>query len=125
VQVLVSSVSDVLQHTRSGKLKPLAVTGTERSSFMPDVPTAIESGVKFESLSWIGLYAPRNTSPEVTDRLYQALTKVMKSESFKKSLTTVGYEQYPVMTPAQFGDYQRNDLVRWGKVIRDLKLQTQ
>lgn len=125
VQVLVSSVSDVLQHTRNGKLKPLAVTGTERSSFMPDVPTAIESGVNFESLSWIGLYAPRNTAPEVANRLSLAMAKVMQSESFKKSLIAVGYEQYPVMTPEQFVEYQRNDVTRWGKVIRDLKLQTQ
>ncbi|MGE0802041.1 MAG: Bug family tripartite tricarboxylate transporter substrate binding protein [Lautropia sp.] len=125
VQVLVSSVSDALQHARAGKLRPLAVTGTTRSGFMPDVPTAIESGVRFESASWIGLYAPKGTPPAIAERLYKALVNVMSSEAFKKSTATVGYEQFPPMTPAQFEAYQQGELTRWTKVIKDLNLQTQ
>jgi tripartite-type tricarboxylate transporter receptor subunit TctC len=125
VQVLVSSVSDALNLVRGGKLKPLAVTGKARSQFMPDVPTAIESGVDFESSSWFGLYAPAGTPRPVTDRLYAALAKILQSSAFKASSMQVGYEMGPLLTPAEFDRFQRDELARWGKVIKDLSLQTQ
>lgn len=125
VQVLVSSVSDALPQTRSGKLRPLAVTGTKRSGFMPDVPTAIESGIDFESSSWIGLYAPRGTPAAIVEKLSQAIRKVQNSESFKDSVVKVGYEQSPPMTAAEFTAFQKTELTHWSKVIKDLNLQTQ
>ncbi len=123
VQVLVSSVSDALPQTAAGKLRPLAVTGTKRSGFMPEVPTAIESGIDFESASWIGLYAPRATPAAIIEKLYQALIKVQNSDGFKKSIVSVGYEQYPPMTTAAFSAFQKAELTRWSKVIKDLNLQ--
>jgi tripartite-type tricarboxylate transporter receptor subunit TctC len=125
VQVLVSSVSDALNLVRSGKLRPLAVTGKERSQFMPEVPTAIESGIDFESTSWIGLYAPAGTPRPVLDRLYAALSRVVQSPQFKGSATAVGYEMGPAMAPDDFARFQRQELARWSKVIRDLKLSAQ
>ncbi|GAA4340268.1 tripartite tricarboxylate transporter substrate binding protein [Pigmentiphaga soli] len=123
VQVLVSSVSDALAQIRAGKLRPLAVTGKERSGFLKDVPTAIEQGVDFESSSWIGLYAPAGTPAPVADKLYQAISKVLTSDKFKERATAVGYEMTPLMSPSEFAAFQRDELTRWTKVIRDLNLQ--
>lgn len=123
VQVLVSSVSDALAQVKAGKLRPLAVTGTARSQFMPDVPTVIESGVDFESSSWIGLYAPSGVPQAVSDRLYRAIVNVLKSPSFQEGSANVGYEMAPVMSPQDFAQFQRNELTRWTKVIKDLNLQ--
>lgn len=123
VQVLVSSISDALAHIRSGKLRALAVTGKERSGFVPDVPTVIEQGIDFESSSWIGLYAPAGTPPAVTERLYQAMVKVLQADSFKERAVAVGYEMMPAMPPAEFAAFQDEELTRWTKVIKELKLQ--
>lgn len=123
VQVLVSSVSDALAHRKAGKLRTLAVTGTGRSQFMPDVPTVIESGINFESASWIGLYAPQGTPSAVTDRLYAGLARVLKSQAFRERSTAVGYEIPPEMTPADFTAFQKAELTRWTKVIQELGLQ--
>jgi len=123
VQVLVSSVSDALPQIRAGKLRPLAVTGKERSGFVKNVPTVIEQGVDFESASWIGLYAPAGTPSAIADKLYRAASRVLASEKFKEGCVAVGYEMSPLMPPAEFAAFQRDELSRWTKVINDLNLR--
>src|SRR5947207_3554266 len=74
-QVLVSSVSASLSQIKSGKARPLALFGAQRSKALPDVPTIKELGYDVEYYLWVGLFAPKGTPDNVTATLRDALNK--------------------------------------------------
>ena len=107
-----------LPHVRSGRIRALAVGDTRRSPQMPDVPTVAESGVPgFEASSWFGLLAPTGTPCDVVARLHAALVKGIGEKETAQRLSSQGMD--PVLNmPEQFAERIRNDLPRWGKLIR-------
>ena len=85
IQVWIGSAVAPLQSVRAGKIKALAGMGHERSSFLPDVPTFTEAGLKgFESDPWFGLFVPAKTPKGTQDRLIAEMTKVMEQPAFRK-----------------------------------------
>jgi len=109
----------VIPHVKSGRLKPLAVTTTQRSSQMPDVPTVAESGLPgFESLSWVGLMAPVGTPLEIVAKLNSEILKILNLPEVQQQLQISGMEATP-NSPEEFGKYLKSEYDKWGKVIRD------
>ena len=79
VPAVLGTLSGILPHIRSGKLKAIAVTSAKRSPLIPDVPTIAESGFPgYESDTWIGTFVPRATPPEVVNKLHQATLAALK-----------------------------------------------
>ncbi len=79
VPVVIGTLSSAVAHIKSGRLKALAVTSTERSPLLPDVPTVAESGVKgYASDTWIGTFVPRATPDAVVQRLHEATLSALK-----------------------------------------------
>src|SRR4029078_5308918 len=76
-QVFFSSITGVLPHVRSGKLKALGVTQSKRSPYMPDMPTMPEMGLDMASSSWFGLYAPARTPAPILDLLYREVAEAV------------------------------------------------
>jgi tripartite-type tricarboxylate transporter receptor subunit TctC len=107
-----------LPHVRAGRIRAIAVGDARRSTQMPDVPTVAESGVPgFEASSWFGLLAPAGTPREIIARLHAALVKSIGEKETAQRLSSQGMD--PVLnTPEQFAERIRNDLPRWGKLIR-------
>lgn len=107
-----------LPHVRSGRIRALAVGDMRRSPQMPDVPTASEAGVPgFDASSWFGLLAPAGTPRDIISRLHAALVKGLGEKDTAQRLSSQGMD--PVLnTPEQFAERIRNDLPRWGKLIR-------
>src|SRR5690349_21099934 len=86
-------LQSVIPHVRNGKLRPLAVSGTERSAALPDVPTFAEAGVKgLESRAWWAVFAPANLPPEIAKRLREESDHVIRSEAFRQPLTAIGVQ---------------------------------
>ena len=103
----------------SGKIRALAVTTAKRAKVLPDVPTLAESGLNgFDVASWQAIFAPTGTPPAVVKRLNDELTKIVAQTEVAARLYTMGVENVP-MTPAQFGDFQRAEMVKWGKIVMD------
>lgn len=105
------------------KLNVLAVTGPERFSGAPDVPTTAEAGFPWvNTQGWYGLHAPANTPPERIERLAQSLKKAVNTESVRTALTnacvTVAYQD-----PAELAEFVENDIVRWKEAIALVKAQ--
>jgi tripartite-type tricarboxylate transporter receptor subunit TctC len=122
VDLFMTTPAAVVAHVQAGKLKALAVTGTQRLAALPNVPTANEAGLKgFELDSWFALYAPAGTPPEIVQRLNTALAKVMAAPDVKKKAADAG-TTLETMSPAQLGDYTQKELERWGKVIKGAKI---
>ena len=124
VPMLVVTSVPVMAQLRAGKLRALAVTGTKRNPPLPDVPTVSESGLDFEWMTWIGLFAPAGTQSAIIDKLYGELSVILKSESLKKHYASLGYETGEAsgigMTPAEFGPFFRTSVAKWTKVSRSL-----
>ena len=123
VQLLISAMPTVLPHTASGKVRMLAVTAQKRSSAMPDVPTAGEAGLPgFVVLNWFGLMAPAGTPHDILAQLHGEIVKALANPKFAERIVAQGAE--PVgSTPEQFGKLYRDEIERWGKVIKEVGVQ--
>jgi len=107
----------------SGKIRALAVTTAKRAKVLPDVPTLAESGLKgFDVASWQAIFAPAGTPPAIVKRLNDELTKIVAQTEVAARLYTMGVENVP-MTPAQFGDFQRAEVTKWAKIVKDGKVR--
>jgi tripartite-type tricarboxylate transporter receptor subunit TctC len=122
IPIVFSSTGTVTPFVRSGQLRALAVTGSRRSSALPDVPTVAESGFPgFEVTSWYGVLAPAGTPPEIVLRLRDELTRVLAQADVRESLARLGMQ--PVgNTPAQFAAEIGADVARWARVVREARI---
>lgn len=116
------TVTPVLPHIKSGKLKPLAVTTGKRSSALPDVPTLAESGLKgFDIGTWFGVLAPVATPKDITARLNAEAVKIIQSPDFRKRMEEIGAE--PIgNTSEQMGKQIRDDVEKFAKLVKDAKV---
>jgi tripartite-type tricarboxylate transporter receptor subunit TctC len=107
----------VLVHAKSGTVRILAVTGSRRSTFLPDVPTMSEAGYNVVIDSWLGVLVPAKTPPEAVNALSSAIGEAVQSEPIVESLAKLGNEPgfHP---PDQFAAIVKADIARWGPVVK-------
>lgn len=118
VGIMFDNMPSAIQHVRSGKLIPLAVTTPKRSPELPNVPTIAEAGVPgYEATSWFGMLAPDGTPAPVVAKLNAALVKVLNQPEYKKKINAQGGETYSE-TPEQFAAFIQQESIKWGKVVR-------
>ena len=109
----------MLPQVRAGKLRALAVTGAQRSSKAPDIPTLAESGVPgYEVTSWYGLVVPTGTPKEIIARLHAAAANALGQPEVKERFATTDFEPAS-STPEQFGTHIRSEVAKWAKVIKE------
>ena len=119
VQIYVSSVPSVLQQIRTGKLRPLAVTSAKRVDDLPQTPTVGESGYKgFDAVTWFGFLAPAGTPKDIVARLNAEFNKALQQADLRKRLGEEGADPLGG-TPEQFAELIRDDIVRWGKTVKE------
>ena len=119
IGIMFDNMPSAIQHVRSGKLVPLAVTTAKRSPELPNVPTIAEAGVPgYEATSWFGMLAPAATPAPVIAKLNAALVKVLAQPETKKKINDQGAEAYSE-TPAEFAAFIQKESVKWGKVVRE------
>jgi tripartite-type tricarboxylate transporter receptor subunit TctC len=119
VQLYVSSVPSVLQQIRTGKLRPLAVTSEKRVDDLPQTPTVGEAGYKgFDAITWFGFLAPAGTPKDVVAKLNAEFNKALQQPDLKKRLGDEGADPLGG-TPEQFAQVIREDITRWGKIVKE------
>lgn len=119
IAVIFENMPAAIQHVRSGKLHPIAVTTATRSPELPDVPTIAEAGVPgYEAMSWFGMWALAGTPQPVLDKLQTSLTKVLKDPAVVKKIADQG-GTVVVDTPEQFQTFINAEAAKWGKVVKD------
>ena len=116
------TVTPVLQHIKSGKLRALAVTTAKRSSALPDVPTLEEAGLKgFDIGTWFGVLAPVATPKDVLARLSAEMVKVIQSPDFRKRMEEIGAE--PIGNSAeQMAQQIRGETEKFAKLVKEAKV---
>ena len=119
VDLYMSSVPTLIGQIRTQKLIPLAVTSAKRVDDLPNVPTLNESGFKgFDAVTWFGLLAPTGTPKDVISKINAEFNKVLKNPELRKKLGDQGADVVGG-TPEQFATLIRNDIPRWGKVVKE------
>ena len=106
-----------IEHIRAGKLRALAVTTARRSEALPEIPTVSEFVPGFEASNWFGVAAPKNTPPEIIDKLNKEINVALADPKIKARLTDLGGTVLPG-TPADFGKLIAEEIEKWGKVVR-------
>jgi len=116
------TVTPVLQHIKSGKLRALAVTTAKRSSALPDVPTLEEAGLKgFDIGTWFGVLAPVATPKDVLARLSAEMVKVIQSPDFRKRMEEIGAE--PIGNSAeQMAQQIKGETEKFAKLVKEAKV---
>lgn len=108
----------VVPYIRAGKMKALAVTSRERMPQLPNVPTAIESGLAgFEVTSWQAVAAPKGTPQDIINKLQADIAKGFRAPDLTQRFTAQGFE-IVVNTPAEASVFFKEEIERWAKVVK-------
>jgi tripartite-type tricarboxylate transporter receptor subunit TctC len=123
VEFAIASTIGMVSHVKGGKLRGVAVTGTQRYAELPSVPTVAEAGIPGYSVTgWYGFYAPANTPADIVRRLHEESRRALSSPDIKDKLVKAGNE--PVGTPpAEFLAFVRAEVEKWGKLIKQANLR--
>jgi tripartite-type tricarboxylate transporter receptor subunit TctC len=123
VQIMFDTTSSAMTHIKSGKLKALAVTTSQRSSELPNVPTLAEAGVPgFEMSTWYGLYVTAGTPRDVVLRLQTEMARILKLPDVQTKLKGLGGEPGNVNAD-QFAALNKAEYERFGKLIKDANIK--
>jgi tripartite-type tricarboxylate transporter receptor subunit TctC len=113
------TVTVALPHIQSGKVRALAVTSARRSPALPDTPTLQQAGVAgFDVASWQAIYAPAGTPPAIVQRLNAEIEKIVAMPEVKAKFEALGLQHTP-NTPAEFAAFNKAELAKWAKVVKD------
>lgn len=118
VQLSFYSPPSVLTHIRSGRLRALAVTSSQPSALLPDLPTVAETIPGYDATSAYGIFAPAGTPAAIINQLNQVTARFLQSAEAKEKFLKVGSDAVG-NSPREFAEYIKKDLPRWKKVISE------
>lgn len=122
-QAMFPGLAAALPHIRSGRVRPLAVTGLTRPSQFKDLPTLDESGFKgFDAQQWYGVMGPANMPAPIVKTLSDTLATILKAPDLREKLAIEAIEPM-VMSPEQFAEFIKKDIARWTKLVKDRKIE--
>ena len=116
VAMVLDSPAAMIGNFKDGKLRPLAISGAKKSSYLPDVPNAAQYVPGFDVPSWNALFAPAGVPQPIIDKLNATLKDILNSPEAQKQLLNVGITAYPT-TPEEIGDRLKFEIKRWSDVI--------
>ncbi len=122
-QAMFPGLAAAVPHIRSGRVRPLAVTGLARHPLFKDLPTLDESGYKgFDAQQWYGVVGPAGMPVAAVKTLNDTLAQVLTAPDLREKLAVEAVEPTP-MTPEKFGEYMRADIARWTQVAKARNIQ--
>ncbi|MEY2619107.1 MAG: hypothetical protein RL522_2109 [Pseudomonadota bacterium] len=123
VDLMFEQMYSALPAIQGGRLRPLAITSKTRSPLLPDIPTMAEQGfAAVEVLNWQGLIGPKGLPSDLVRRLNAVCNQALQTAEVKEKITSQGNE-LGGGTPEQFAALIRSESPRWGKVVRDARIE--
>jgi tripartite-type tricarboxylate transporter receptor subunit TctC len=124
VQVIFDNMPSVLQHIKSGSLRALAVTSTNRTPQLPDTPVLADTVPGYEASALFGVGAPKSTPKEIIAKLNAEINSILAEPAIKARLTELGGEPL-IQTPEQFGKDIVAETEKWKKVVEGAGLKVE
>jgi tripartite-type tricarboxylate transporter receptor subunit TctC len=119
VTMMFDNMPSSLPLVRDGRLRALGVTSATRSPAAPDIPTLAEQGLPgFDAVSWFALFAPAGTPRPIVERLQAEVKKILAQPEIAKKLADSGLDAVG-STPDELAAYQRTEIAKWAKVVKD------
>ena len=124
-KILFGTTTTTLPMIRSGKVRVIGIGDAKRSPALPDVPTVAEAGVPgYEAGNWIGVVAPAGTPPEIVERLHREISAMQDSPDVQKQFANEGADVVK-MTSGGFGVFMKDELAKWGRVVKTANVRTE
>jgi len=121
--MIFDTVTAIRSHVKSGAVRGIAVTTLARSSAVPELPTIAESGLAgYDASTWGGILAPAGTPKDAVGRLNSTINAALKMDDVRARLTGAGIE-IQGGTPEQFGTVIRNEVEKWGRIVKEAGIQ--
>jgi tripartite-type tricarboxylate transporter receptor subunit TctC len=125
VTMTMQNVGTILPVVQQKQLHALVITSLKRSTVMPELPTADESGLPgFEAISWFGLMAPAGTPGAIVDKVYKQAVQIVAAPEMKEKLAQLGLDTTSD-PPEAFGAIIKSDIAKWAKVIQDANIKAE
>ncbi len=122
-QAMFPGLAAAVPHIRSGRVRPLAVTGLVRHPQFKDLPTLEESGFKgFDAQQWYGVVGPAGMPPAIVKQLNESLATVLRAPDMREKLSVEAIEPM-VMSPEEFAAFIKTDIARWTRLAKDRKIE--
>ena len=123
IHMFMNNPQTLIPFIKSGKIKPIAITGESRSKALPQVPTFAEAGVPGINMNaWFGVLAPAATPRDIIDRLSIEIARVLAMQDVKDKLSGEGLETF-ISTPDQFAALIKTDLARFAAIIKTANIK--
>lgn len=117
IPLIFHSTNDLVEMHKASRLRVLATSNTQRSTFLPDIPTFKEAGFDIEGTGWFGLFAPAKTPPAMVDAINAAVVDALGDQEIKLKIRRLGLQ--PTGTSAEaFARIQRDDIGRWAPAVK-------
>ena len=112
-----------MPHIKSGRLRPIAVTGKTRVPALPQVPVFAEAGLPaFDISGWTGMFAPAGTPKDIVEKISGEMARILASPDVVERLTSQGLEPL-ISTPEQFAALLKSDMAKFAKLIKDANIR--
>jgi tripartite-type tricarboxylate transporter receptor subunit TctC len=122
IKIMFSSLIQTTPLIKSGQLRALGTGGSKRSPVLPDVPTIAEAGVpSYVAENWWGITAPAGLPAPIVTKLYAATQAALKSPGLQAAFARDGASTVK-MSSAAFGDYIKEEIAKWGRVVEKGKI---
>jgi len=106
----------------TGRIKAIAISGTQRVPRTPGLPTMGEQGYPFESVGWFGVFGPANLPQSITDRLNAEINKIQASPEMRRRMEAMNFEPPPVKTAGEFKAIVASDMKTWSAIAKDANI---
>ena len=117
VPVTFATAASVSPQTKSGRLRGLGITGSQRSALLPDLPTIAEAGLPgYEMINWLGLFAPAGTPRAVVEKLSGEAIRIVRLPEVSEKLNAQGAEPSPLNTD-EFTPFVKREVDKWARVV--------
>ena len=125
IDMLITAAPTALPPVAGGRVRALAISGSETLAGLPGVPTFAQAGVApYDVVNWFGLAAPKGTPPAIVSQLHAQVQRALADPKLRQALAEQGARPGG-MEPAKFGEFVKSELVFWDRVAKDARIQPQ
>ncbi len=124
IQLFIGTLSQMIPQVKSNRLRGIAVTAANRSNTLPDIPTVAETVPGYEVVTWAAILGPKALSRDIIARWNNEISRIVQMPDVKERMATLGLD-IVANTQEQFAQQIRDEIVKWGKVIKDAKIRVE